>query len=180
MKPASTAGLRIGSDSCLLELVMEPQRCLPNVGERRRIAGVQIKNGLIGLHEVRDMGTPEVKFDGPLVGEPDQASYSVDQRQRNQVRGRLGTVLDPAEPVGSRVRYAPEVEGSLRLFGNRYTSDERHPALKQLDGKREEHPLEFARLAHSFEKLEKTSSRLALIAILYVRHRFKNWHGFNR
>src|SRR5947208_3518723 len=31
---------------------------------------------------------------------------------------------------------------------------------------KEERPLEFARLAHSFEKLEKTSSRLALIAIL--------------
>jgi len=38
--------------------------------------------------------------------------------------------------------------------------------VKQLDGKKEKHPLEFARLAHSFEKLEKTSSRLALIAIL--------------
>ncbi len=32
--------------------------------------------------------------------------------------------------------------------------------------KKEEHPLEFARLAHSFEKLEETSSRLTLIAIL--------------
>ena len=52
--------------------------------------------------------------------------------------------------------------------------------MKQLADKKEEHPLEFARLAHSFEKLEKTSSRLALIAILYVGHRFKNWHGFNR
>ncbi len=31
---------------------------------------------------------------------------------------------------------------------------------------KEENPLEFARLAHSFEKLEQTSSRLALIAIL--------------
>ncbi len=38
--------------------------------------------------------------------------------------------------------------------------------MKQLDGKKEEKPLEFAILAHSFEKLEKTSSRLALIAIL--------------
>ncbi len=63
-------------------------------------------------------------------------------------------------------QYAPEVEGSLRLFGNRCTLDERHQALKQLDGKKEEHLLEFAHLAHSFEKLEKTSSRLALIAIL--------------
>src|ERR1700694_544388 len=45
-------------------------------------------------------------------------------------------------------------------------SDERHQAVKQLDGKKEEHPLEFARLAQYFEKLEKTSSRLALIAIL--------------
>jgi DNA ligase-1 len=38
--------------------------------------------------------------------------------------------------------------------------------VNQLDGKKEEHPLEFVRLAHSFEKLEQTSSRLALIAIL--------------
>jgi hypothetical protein len=38
--------------------------------------------------------------------------------------------------------------------------------VKQLDGKKEEHPLEFASLAQYFEKLEKTSSRLALIAIL--------------
>ena len=45
-------------------------------------------------------------------------------------------------------------------------SDERHQAVKRLDGKKEEHPLDFARLAHAFEKLEKTSSRLALIAIL--------------
>ncbi len=45
-------------------------------------------------------------------------------------------------------------------------SDERHQTVKQLDGKKEEHPLEFARLAQYFEKLEKTSSRLALIAIL--------------
>src|SRR5258708_2616927 len=45
-------------------------------------------------------------------------------------------------------------------------SDERHQAVKQLDGKKEEHFLDFARLAHAFEKLEKTSSRLALIAIL--------------
>jgi len=56
--------------------------------------------------------------------------------------------------------------GSLRLFGNRCTSNERHQAVKQLDGKKEELSLDFARLAHFFEKLEKTSSRLALIAIL--------------
>src|SRR5713101_8719594 len=56
--------------------------------------------------------------------------------------------------------------GRLGLFENRCTSDERHHAVNQLDGKKEEHPLEFARLAHSFEKLEQTSSRLALIAIL--------------
>src|SRR5258706_16197732 len=45
-------------------------------------------------------------------------------------------------------------------------SDERHQTVKQLDSKKEEHPLEFASLAQYFEKLEKTSSRLALIAIL--------------
>ena len=38
--------------------------------------------------------------------------------------------------------------------------------MKQLDEKKEKHPLEFARLARSFEQLEKTSSRLALVAIL--------------
>ena len=53
-----------------------------------------------------------------------------------------------------------------KAFENRCTSDERHQVVKQLDGRKEEHPLEFARLAHSFEKLEQTSSRLALIAIL--------------
>ena len=31
--------------------------------------------------------------------------------------------------------------------------------VNQLDGKKEEHPLEFARLAHSFEKLEQASAR---------------------
>ncbi|HEX6107788.1 MAG TPA: ATP-dependent DNA ligase, partial [Ktedonobacteraceae bacterium] len=38
--------------------------------------------------------------------------------------------------------------------------------MNQLDGKKEKHLLEFARLTHTFEKLEKTSSRLALIGIL--------------
>ncbi len=38
--------------------------------------------------------------------------------------------------------------------------------MDQPDGKKEEHPLEFARLSQYFEKLEKTSSRLALIKIL--------------
>ncbi len=38
--------------------------------------------------------------------------------------------------------------------------------MDQPVGKKEEHPLEFARLSHYFEKLEKTSSRLALIKIL--------------
>src|SRR5215471_18548375 len=101
MQPASTAGLRICRDSCLLELIMESQCCLPNVSERRRLAGIQIKNGLIGLREVRGMGTPEVEFDGPPVGKPDQARWSVDQWQRNQVRARLGTIRYPAEPGGS-------------------------------------------------------------------------------
>jgi DNA ligase-1 len=54
----------------------------------------------------------------------------------------------------------------FEVFENRRTSDEPHQAVNQLDGKKEEHSLEFARLAHSFEKLEKTSSRLALIGIL--------------
>ena len=52
-------------------------------------------------------------------------------------------------------QFAPEIDGGLRLFGNRCTSDERHQAMKQLAGKKEEHPLEFARLAHSFEKTGK-------------------------
>jgi DNA ligase 1 len=38
--------------------------------------------------------------------------------------------------------------------------------VQQFDEKKEKHPLEFARLAHSFEQLEKTGSRLALVAIL--------------
>ncbi len=38
--------------------------------------------------------------------------------------------------------------------------------MQQLDGKKEKHPLEFASLAQYFEKLEKTGSRLALVAIL--------------
>jgi DNA ligase-1 len=41
-----------------------------------------------------------------------------------------------------------------------------YPLLNQLDGKKEETTLEFAVLAQYFEKLETTSSRLALIAIL--------------
>src|SRR6266700_6259329 len=109
MKPASTAGLRISRDSCLLELVMESQCGLPNISERRRLAGIQIKNGLIGLREVRDMGTPEVEFDGPPVGEPDEARCMVDQWQRNRVRTRLGMIRYPPEPVGSRVRAVAQV-----------------------------------------------------------------------
>ena len=38
--------------------------------------------------------------------------------------------------------------------------------MNQLDGTKEGTPLEFARLANCFEKLEKTNSRLALIALL--------------
>jgi len=38
--------------------------------------------------------------------------------------------------------------------------------VNQLDSKKEKHPLEFAILAHYFEKLEKTNSRLTLIALL--------------
>jgi hypothetical protein len=41
-------------------------------------------------------------------------------------------------------------------------ADERHQAVKQRDGKKEEHLVDFARLAHSFEKLEKTSFPLDL------------------
>src|SRR5438067_12253573 len=54
----------------------------------------------------------------------------------------------------------------LRPFEDRCTSAERHNAVDRPDGKMEENPLEFARLAHTFEKLEKTSSRLALMATL--------------
>ncbi len=56
--------------------------------------------------------------------------------------------------------------GSLRLFEDRCTSDVRHNTVDQPDRKKEENPLDFASLAHYFEKLEKTSFRLALIAIL--------------
>src|SRR5437763_13881053 len=39
-------------------------------------------------------------------------------------------------------------------------------ALAQLDQKEGGHPVEFARLAHTFEELEQTSSRLTLIELL--------------
>src|SRR5579884_2139986 len=42
----------------------------------------------------------------------------------------------------------------------------KHVAVNRLRGQKEECPLEFANLAHYFERLEKTSSRLALIEIL--------------
>src|SRR5258708_15091882 len=89
-------------------------------------------------------------------------------RQRILFRPETHCVLVlRTHPVGSVVLpIHTSNSGSLRLFGNRYTSDERHQAVKQLDGKKEEHPLEFASLAQYFEKLEKTSSRLALIVIL--------------
>src|SRR5258708_25855428 len=89
-------------------------------------------------------------------------------RQRILFRPETHCVLVlRTHPVGSVVlRIHTSNSGSLRLFGNRYTSDERHQAVKQLDGKKEEHPLEFASLAQDFEKLEKSSYRLALIAIL--------------
>src|SRR5256714_13499086 len=38
--------------------------------------------------------------------------------------------------------------------------------LAQLDQKKGGHPVEFARLAHTFEELEQTSSRLTLIELL--------------
>src|SRR6266581_5740247 len=116
MQTTSTAGLRISPYSCLLELVMEPQRRLPNILERCCLARIQIKDGLIGLREVRDMRTPEVEFDGPLVGEPDQAGCVVDQRQRNQVSGRLRMILNSPEPIRSSVRAIPQV-----------VRDSRHP-----------------------------------------------------
>src|SRR5258708_23877568 len=89
-------------------------------------------------------------------------------RQRILFRPETHCVLVlRTHPVGSVVLpIHTSNSGSLRLFGNRYTSDERHPVVKQLDGKKEEPPLKFASLAQDFEKLEKTSSRLALIAIL--------------
>src|SRR5947209_2339504 len=39
-------------------------------------------------------------------------------------------------------------------------------ALAQLDQEEGGHPVEFARLAHTFEELERTSSRLTLIELL--------------
>src|SRR6266566_9991737 len=109
MQTTSTAGLRISPYSCLLELVMEPQRRLPNILERCCLARIQIKDNLIGLREVRDMRTPEVEFDGPLVSEPDQTGCVVDQWQRNQVRARLRMIHDSPEPLGSIVRAVAQV-----------------------------------------------------------------------
>src|SRR5881227_3625188 len=103
MQTAAAAGLRIVPDSCLLESLMKPQRSLPHLLERRCLARIQIKNGLVGLREIWDLCTPEMEFDGSLVGEPDQARCIVDQWQSNAVLDRLGTVLYPPEPIGSRV-----------------------------------------------------------------------------
>src|SRR5438270_11311532 len=111
MQTASAAGLRIALDSCLLELGMKPQRSLPHLLERRSLARIQIKNGLIRLREVWDLCIPQMEFDGPLVGEPDQARCIVDQWQSNAVLDRLGTVLYPAYPVGSRVGTVAQVVG---------------------------------------------------------------------
>ena len=45
MQTASAAGLRISPDSCLFELIMKPQRSLPNLMKRGRLAGIQFKKG---------------------------------------------------------------------------------------------------------------------------------------
>src|SRR5262245_30432008 len=107
MKTMSPAGLQIAPHPSLLELFMESQRGLPEIFERRCLAGIQIKNGLVGLSEVWEMRTPQVEFDGPLVGEPDQARYIVDQRQMNHVRGRLRLILGFPDPIGSPGRAIP-------------------------------------------------------------------------
>src|SRR5260221_12391365 len=44
-------------------------------------------------------------------------------------------------------------------------------ALGQFDQEEGGHPVEFARLAHTFEELEGTSSRLALMELLTQRFR---------
>ena len=60
------------------------------------------------------MGAPQVEFDGPLVGEPQEASHCVEQWQGNRVADRLGLVVDPAEPVGGILwTVAQVVRGSL-------------------------------------------------------------------
>ena len=38
------------------------------------------------------MGTPQVEFNGPLVGKTEQARCRVEQWQRNRVAHRLGLV----------------------------------------------------------------------------------------
>src|SRR5260370_39469270 len=109
MQAASTTGLRIAPDSCLPEPVMKPQRSLPRLLERRSLARIQIKNGLIRLREVRDLCTPGMEFDGPLVSEPDQTRCIVDQWQSHAALDRLGTILYPPYPVGSRVGTVAQV-----------------------------------------------------------------------
>src|SRR5438270_10521846 len=111
MQTACAAGFRIAPHACLLESLMKPKRSLPHLLERRSLARIQIKNGLIRLREIWDLCTPEMEFDGPLVGEPDQACCIVDQWQSHAALDRLGTVLYPPKPIGSRVGTIAQVVG---------------------------------------------------------------------
>ncbi len=54
----------------------------------------------------------------------------------------------------------------VRLLESRGTLAERTKRSLNFEGKKEEHPVEFASLAHTFEELERTSSRLTLIELL--------------
>src|SRR5437016_2698372 len=125
MQPASAAGLRIVPDSCLLESLMKPQRSLPHLVERRSLARIQIKNGLIRLREVWDLCAPEMEFDGPLVSEPDQARCIVDQWQSHAALDRLGMVLYPPEPVGSRVGTGAQIIGDAGCAFREHTQRDR-------------------------------------------------------
>src|SRR5579875_3629021 len=118
MQPVPTAGLRIAPYSSVHECLTEPQRSLPHVMERRCLTGIEIKYGLIGLCQVWDMGPPQVKFDGSLVGEPEQTCRRVDQGQMNWARDRLGMICYPPEPGGSRCRTVAQVVRYMAANGS--------------------------------------------------------------
>jgi hypothetical protein len=100
----ASAHLGISHHPFLFERIMQPQRRFPHGLERRRLSRVQIKDGYIGIFEIGQMGTPQMKFKSSLFGEPEQACYRVDQWQWNGMADGLGLVLHPSQPVGCFLR----------------------------------------------------------------------------
>jgi hypothetical protein len=114
VQSASPAGFGIPPDSCLFQCIVESQCRFPNDLERGGRASIKIEDGQVGLREVRSARTPQVDFDGSLVGEPEQARCRVDQRQRHRVADGLGLVWHSPQPLG-RISWAVTqvVRGSL-------------------------------------------------------------------